>query len=432
MSETRAFKKAVFVDTNVAMHFLRLDQIDWIAVAGAQNVELIICAVFLRELDKHKSEHTNKKLRKRAGEYTSWLLRASENPLIRDRVALRFVTDEPMLDFKANGLDAGTPDDRLVAAVIEFSNAEPQLAISVVTADIGLTFKFRNRKIAVFAPPESARLPDEPSDEELEIRDLRKQLSTYANRVPKPVLTFANGESVLLIEKPTAISEAEYIAPRMEKARKKFPYIASAELPDLGKHPLATQLSTTISTLTVSRDRAFNLDVDRYLAEYRDYLKDCYHYARRLAALNKLDLRISNVDGTATATKIDIFLTCNGKAVLSDSDEVGTRPVAPEPPVKRDVFYGTSINPAIYSLPRIRTLDDVLRDSDPTRDRLDIEAGTASFYVHQVKHRQYKDLLLLWLDYDDIDKLCSTTLNYEIHADELPNPLTGSLHVKIK
>ncbi|WP_426175550.1 hypothetical protein [Massilia sp. TWR1-2-2] len=143
-------------------------------------------------------------------------------------------------------------------------------------------------------------------------------------------------------------------------------------------------------------------------------------------------MQISNIDGTAPASKMDVFLTCDGQAVLSDADNVGAQPSAPNQPTKRDRFSGTSINHSIFTPPRIRTLDDVLRDRDPTRDRLTVDSGKACFYVHQVKHRQSEEMPPVWLDFGELEKLCSTTLTYEIHTDELANPIGGSLHVKFK
>ena len=219
--------------------------------------------MFLAELDKHKAEHQTKKLRKRAGDYASWLARAFDQPSIRQGVTLRFLPNEPMLDFKSHGLDPRTPDDRLVAAAIELSRAEPELAVSVITADLGLSLKFRSRGITVMKPPESARLPDGPTDEELEVRELRKQLATYANRQPRPILTFADGGSILLIEQQSLIDELDFVTPRMDKVRKKFPYIGATEMPNLSSYPLATQIGSNLHSLTTSYDRAFNIDVDR-------------------------------------------------------------------------------------------------------------------------------------------------------------------------
>jgi hypothetical protein len=430
MGKNKFAKKAILVDTNIAMHYLRLDQIDWISLTDAQNVELVICAVFLAELDKHKAEHQTKKLRKRAGDYAVWLAHAFDQPLIRRGVTLRFLPKEPMLDFKAHGLDPHILDDRLVAAAIELSSAEPELAVSVMTADLGLSLKLRSSGSAVLKAPESARLPDDPTDEELEIRELRKQLATYANRHPKPIVTFADGSSILLVEQQSLIDEVDFVSSRMKTAREKFPYIGATEMPNLGSHPLATQIGSTLHNLTTNYDRTYNMDVDRYLGEYRIYLQDYYNYACRNAAIKKIELHISNIDGTAPASKVDVFVTCNGQAVLSDSPNVGDQPSAPKHPRKRDMFSSASIDTSLFTPPRIRTFDDVLRDRDPTRDRLTLDSSKACFYVHQVKHRQSEEMLPVWLDFGELEKLCSTTLTYEIHADEITNPIRGSLHIR--
>jgi hypothetical protein len=62
-----------------------------------------------------------------------------------------------------------------------------------------------------------------------------------------------------------------------------------------------------------------------------------------------------------------------------------------------------------FTQPRIRTLDDVLRDRDPTRDRLTVDSGNACFYVHQVKHRQSEEMLHDLTSASQMHPACSAT-----------------------
>ncbi|MEQ6335778.1 hypothetical protein [Sphingobium sp. MK2] len=57
----------LFLDTNILMHFQRIDQIDWPDIADATECILLIAPVVIRELEKHKVQHSSPKLRERAG-----------------------------------------------------------------------------------------------------------------------------------------------------------------------------------------------------------------------------------------------------------------------------------------------------------------------------------------------------------------------------
>ncbi|RLM51876.1 hypothetical protein DVK02_16795, partial [Halobellus sp. Atlit-31R] len=132
---------AIFLDTNIALHYKRPDQIDWKSEVDEKYHQVIVCSVFLAELEKHKVEHSLKKIRKRAGEYSAWLAAKYDDPIIQERAKIRFIPDEPMIDFGAHRLDPTNFDDRLIASVIELSQREPELTCYVMTADLGLNLK---------------------------------------------------------------------------------------------------------------------------------------------------------------------------------------------------------------------------------------------------------------------------------------------------
>lgn len=56
----------VFIDTNVALHYRRMDEIDWRQLTGADKVVIVITPVFFRELDKQKVTNKSEKIRDRS------------------------------------------------------------------------------------------------------------------------------------------------------------------------------------------------------------------------------------------------------------------------------------------------------------------------------------------------------------------------------
>ncbi len=53
-------------DTNVFLHFPPISDVDWLALAGSQVVNLAIAPVISRELNDHKDAPRSRKLRDRA------------------------------------------------------------------------------------------------------------------------------------------------------------------------------------------------------------------------------------------------------------------------------------------------------------------------------------------------------------------------------
>ena len=76
----------VFLDTNIALHYKRADQIDWLRVSKAQSVTLIVPIILVRELENQKAHNPSSKLRTRAKNYISWL---SELDSEREKCQLR-------------------------------------------------------------------------------------------------------------------------------------------------------------------------------------------------------------------------------------------------------------------------------------------------------------------------------------------------------
>lgn len=428
----------IFIDTNVALHYKRLDQIDWKREVEEKRCEIIVCSVFLAELEKHKVEHPNKKIRKRAGEYSTWLAKKFDDPIVREGAVLRFLPDEPMIDFSANRLDPDNFDDRLVAAVIELSQREPDSKFYVMTADLGLTLKLRSRSLLAIKPSDRYELPEELSEEERENRELRAQLTKLTNRMPKPSLQFKTGEQTLVMQQQILLPKDAFIQNAMEKLRLKHPFMNTAPVDDhfnsLTKSPPMLQIGQAVKDLASNRDRIYNSSLQNYFAEYEAYLEQCYMYGLHRAAICKLELTLSNLEGSTPANNVDVYLKCKKPAKLLTESDWPAAPKRPSKPEQPGMFGMPSsrLNAPLPLLPQIRTMADVLRDADQTRPRLTTTDGNAEFYLHQLKHRQTFDIFPLWLDFSSLEGTRNISLDFEIHTTELVDPATGTLHIHVE
>jgi hypothetical protein len=93
----------LLVDTNTFLHYLSLDQIDWIVLFPNRRLVLVICPPVIRELNKHKDAPRTPKLRDRAaaalGKLTQW---EEGTPTIFGGCAdLQFRAHDAGIDFSA-------------------------------------------------------------------------------------------------------------------------------------------------------------------------------------------------------------------------------------------------------------------------------------------------------------------------------------------
>src|ERR1039457_3665359 len=58
----------LFIDTNVLLHYRRLEEIDWLGLSRSKEVVIVLCPVVIRELEQKKVFHPQKKIRQRAQE----------------------------------------------------------------------------------------------------------------------------------------------------------------------------------------------------------------------------------------------------------------------------------------------------------------------------------------------------------------------------
>jgi len=437
LSQSEQTKAAIFFDTNIALHYQRLDQIDWAGVTGHKYAEIVVSSVVLSELDKHKTDNFSKKLRKRAAEYSAWLLEKFSNPSLNRNVGLIFRPNEPMLDFVQHQLDGTILDDRLIATVIEYADEFPERPVVVITADLGLILKLKMRGISVSSLPDKFRLAEEPDADEAELKNLRSQLARYANRMPRLALSFEGGEPVLEVAASNFIPKESFIAAKMAAMKAKHPLMMQSEgtLPSLsGLNGLSKGISVSvgqaISGLSHSQQSLYNSRLERYYAEFENYLEDVYDYSVRNSVQVALPLTLSNLEGSAPATGIDVILKSPEGTIFINART--NRPTAPTVPEKPSSPFDMSFDRhAAFIPPRLPDLRQMMRENASDQPRLTLSDNSAQFFVPSLKHKQTTALLPIFLDFGAVENLRGITLSFEIHAHEILDPVHQQLHLKI-
>jgi predicted ribonuclease YlaK len=227
----------LFVDTNVLLHYRRLEEIDWLNLSKSKEAVIVLCLAVVRELDEHKISHHQGKIRKRAQEIIASLhrkLSGEESDVIRDGVQLEFVAEEPSIDFSEHRLRSEIADDWLIASVIELKQKHPTDEIKIVSADLGLSIKAKAQSINVLRPSEADKLADELDEGEKRIKDLQRELAEIKNSLPELKLCFWKSEKQNIfqvqLQQPIPFPEDEANT-EMSRIRVKHPYFSIPSKP---------------------------------------------------------------------------------------------------------------------------------------------------------------------------------------------------------
>jgi rRNA-processing protein FCF1 len=185
-------KIVAFLDTNIFLHFKRIDQIDWGKTLSAKTIELKIAPIILRELtDKQIGDSLKNRSRaEKTLKYFDKIFGKSGACEIRPGVSITFLDSEPSAKYFDENykLSKQLNDDWLLASILEFKETCKE-KIGLVTNDFALRPKARRLGIEVFQPTDSDILPDEKNSKELELARIKLNL-------PKIKVTHLNGKMV--------------------------------------------------------------------------------------------------------------------------------------------------------------------------------------------------------------------------------------------
>jgi hypothetical protein len=181
--------KRAYPEANVALHYRRCDEIDWCALVGATEFELVLTTVLLREVEQQKDRGRGA-IQRRARKMASWWGGLHENGRGEIRPGVRVVPaplePEVGLDFAVHSLVPTVADDRFLACILRDGAHLTHVEIVWVSADGLSMIKADARGIPVVRPRESDRLPDEPDQQERELRELRKRLYKWVENKALP------------------------------------------------------------------------------------------------------------------------------------------------------------------------------------------------------------------------------------------------------
>ena len=304
--------KYLLLDTNVYLHYIDFEQIDWAAIVGDKEYAIAVPFIVIKEIDKYKDGPKSKiKTRARAvsSKFGSYFLDDNCKRKI-NLIPLNEPSDDVLGMYNLN---RNIPDDVIIASALASEHKEN---IVVISHDNTLLIKAKNYGLDFISKiPDEYLIAEEKSAEEKEYERCRKELEQLKHRLPKPYITFGNGDRELRIKAMQIIDIADIINERMAKVREEHPHIIRPQS--------ITQIDPNTpvrieDTFQVLRNLPYSIYSDGQLADHNKQLDGFYEYSEKYYRFKLeseiLDKRLQELKfdivngGNSETGEMDIFL----------------------------------------------------------------------------------------------------------------------------
>lgn len=187
------FKTIAFIDSNVALECLALEQLPWSEIDNPGPILVLVAPTVLQEVDAKKNharlgDHArrfNRSMRPLLGEQSTVHVRQSPNPKVE--LALADCSRVDWSNYPT--LDPDEPDSRIVAQALHVIGP-PQSAIMVVSQDIRPLHLAKQHGLRTHHIGENWLRPKEISESEKKAASLKRELDAMKSREPSLSLSF--------------------------------------------------------------------------------------------------------------------------------------------------------------------------------------------------------------------------------------------------
>lgn len=405
----------LFLDTNVLIHYPALDGLDWSAVVGVNSIAVLhICEPVLEEIAKKKDMGETKRLRKRCDRLVkriSELLDHDEPVTLSNGIRIVIDATSPNMEVFPE-LNSRSADDRLLACALSFARSTG-LQPLIVTADVSLALraKLKGLHLQNLTLSEAERLTVQSDPEEAEKRELQQQVKMLTAAQPKLTLQFDKGGTVLQLEQRPP--RDDLLQDMFEKEKAKFPFAVMPE---------TVPGAVSLEFLSQQEVNVFNAELTEYFQEYEQWLEQVRQIIDRS---HDIVVLVSNT-GSSPAFGAHVRLRFPDGLNLVEKEEFeDLLPEHPSPPEKpRD--WLTRIGD--FRLPITRPhfpITPILASENMSIRKTN--SFDVDWEAKKIRQGETKSLSEMVLVYDD--KPFSFEIPFEMVADNLPNAVTGALHV---
>lgn len=442
--------KALFIDTNILLHYQSFDEIDWLRLLNVEQVEIRLPSIVIQELDKHKYSSSSK-LRDKATKVIRKLHKLADSGLkiqLKTNIDICFEVNSKVADLTAQNLDPNSQDDRLLSSILSFRAENPDLPVILVAADLGLRLKAKYYQIEAICLPDDLKLPSELAQNEKRIKELEQELLEQKRKTPDLKLYFSNGSdrlnceikklfqpnvdlNVVLQERIEQLKEEYPKIPEIESSNQatNFPYITSMTIGQIYGSDSPEILPSEIS--------AYNKSLDKFYTDYEHYLKQYVHWLELRYRSVLLEISIFNV-GTCPAEDIDVSMHFPDGFILRELADFPEKPKELEPPsrpvprTRKDRLSLMTPSLAIPALPQIAPFLNSQPRVQPNVSSPDIRRSNSydvKLHVSKLKQNMSEHFDRMLITFDSFEHASSFRIDYRIVAENIPKPITGALHV---
>lgn len=432
--------KYVFIDTNVFINYRSLKEIDWLQVTAADKVVIVLVPVNIRELNYLKdSPEKSPKTRKRAASALKIIKETFKDDLeveLRSNTDLIFEARDASSDIFDNNHLRDLRDDHFIASIIKYRVENNDNQIVFFTHDFGMRGKAKLATIETLSLPEKYKLPDEPDEQQVKIRQLEKELKRFKSRLPDLKLKFQNGTQELIFSPYKDNLEDEFIKGEMESVKAKHPQ-KNPEAKAIAKWPSIMPMVgfSSLFDIPLSEFDRYNNDLETYYENYKSHLRDLVSFLAAQKRTIPLLLQLDN-NGTSPATDVDVILEIKKLVAVKEEHDNDEKPIPPQPPkeprtqseLQFDFFTELPAFSPDSSLSIDALLQERLRPSTVQTE----SATEVHFHINKIKHKCTKVLETIFLEIESDEEMKNFSLHYTINSHEAMDDFKGQLIVKIE
>lgn len=461
----------VFLDTMLFMHYRPLDDLDWCAALGATAVRIVVPRVTIRELDDHKDSHPNATLKERARKAGRLIAdgltvigtvpettRVRRGKVIREHVTLELQGLTLPFDFEAAQLDERKNDDQLIAAMLTFRAAEPEVTLVLVSGDQNARLTAEDFGLGVLEPSEDWRLPAAPDPLRRELEALRAENVRLKASHPKLRVLFAHAdadapETCVRVACASGDDEprdtwAAALATEALAVPERTVGDQPEVMPPSRPHSGLPRIIVTFAIQPPTPEEYARYATERtaYLAAFDAYQRERWAYESRVARLVDLALVVEN-SGSGVADDVEVHITVPAPLEIIESGVAQLFRTAPHAPKQPDpprtlgqqalrglapFGFGSSHGASALAY-QVRMGDFGPRTVPNASDHTVHGDGARVFvwHVRRVKHGVDVPLPVVTVTWPTGVPMTSLALEVTVHAANLPTPVRDQLHLRV-
>lgn len=417
----------------VFLHYRPLRELNLPSLVGAEQVTVIVPAITIRELDKHKDTHPTRKIRDRAGKVLRKIYEAIEKSTKMDgEIGVEFFPDFPSQQLSDLGLNPDWSDDVLIASIVSYMRKSQGQCVTLISQDVGPKLKCLQYGINAIELNESLKLPAERDETEKENERLRRELERLSQAVPRICVSLSGSDASQSYKSFELLPLPDFREEELEKQM----VVVRAEHPLLEDSHSEGPKSMGLSVAGIAQEmlrKDYNDALHSYFNDMEDYLRKLHRHKDILSRTVSFEVAIHNL-GTAPATDVDILLRFpKGFRLLSEAN-FPKCPVVPSQPLMPTDPGRSLFSPLSYMISHGQLSPQVLcRVNHPNFGISESPDGNRVVdKFNQLKHGIPRSLPRLHVVFSSHSDARSFNCGYEIRPANLTEPVLGELHFHLK